>query len=76
MVEFKLYDIPHHMSLQDFCNVCKLPYVGDIHEPRPRDLEAFIGPIVVGEERGVSSLELLAYIFPCFGTSHYLWENV
>ena len=42
------------MSLQDFCNVCKLPYVGDIHEPRPRDLEALIDTIAVGEERGVS----------------------
>ena len=45
MVEFKLYDIPQRMSLQDFCNVCKLPFVGDIHEPCPRDLEAFIGTI-------------------------------
>ena len=76
MVEFKLYDIPQRMSLQDFCNVCKLPFVGDIHEPRPRDLEAFIDTIAVGEERGVSCARAVAYIFPCFGTSHYLCENV
>ena len=64
MVEFKLYDIPQRMSLQDFCNVCKLPFVGDIHEPRPRDLEAFIGTIAVGEERGVSCARAASIHFP------------
>ena len=64
MVEFKHYDIPQRMSLQDFCNVCKLPYVGDIHEPRPRFLEAFIDTIAVGEERGVSCGRAASINFP------------
>jgi len=64
MVEFMLYDIPQRMTLQDFCNVCKLPYVGDIHDPRPRDLEDFIGTIDVGEERGVSRARIASIHFP------------
>ena len=42
MVEFHLYDVPKEMTLYDFCNVCKLPYEGNISEPRPRDVEDFI----------------------------------
>ena len=64
MVEFMLYDIPQCMTLQDFCNACKLPYVGDIHDPRPRDLEDFIGTIAVGEERGVSRARIASIHFP------------
>ena len=52
------------MTLHDFCNVCRLPYVGDIRDPRPRDLEAFIGTIVVGEERGVSRARIASIHFP------------
>ncbi len=64
MVEFMIYDIPQCMTLQDFCNVCKLPYVGDIHDPRPWDLEDFIGSIAVGEERGVSRARIASIHFP------------
>ena len=64
MVEFMIYDVPQCMTLQDFCNVCKLPYVGDIRDPRPRDLEDFIGSIAVGEERGVSRAIIASIHFP------------
>ena len=64
MVEFMIYDVPQCMTLQDFCNVCKLPYVGDICDPRPRDLEDFIGSIAVGEERGVSRARIASIHFP------------
>ncbi len=64
MVEFMIYDVPQCMTLQDFCNVCKLPYVGDIRDPRPRDLEDFIASIVVGEERGVSRARIASIHFP------------
>ncbi len=64
MVEFMIYDVPECRTLQDFCNVCKLPYVGDIRDPRPRDLEDFIGTIVVGEERGVSRARTASIHFP------------
>ena len=52
------------MTLHDFCNACKLPYVGYIHDRRPRDLEDFIGTIVVGQERGVSRARIASIHFP------------
>ena len=55
---------PSACHCRNFCNVCNLPYVEDIHEPRPRDLEAFIDTIVVGEERGVSCARAASIHFP------------
>ena len=66
MVEFHLYDEPKEMRLYDFCNVCKIPYEGNVREPRPRDVEDFIDEVTVGEERGVSEARVASLHFSCF----------
>src|SRR3989337_3705486 len=65
MVEFHLYDVPKKMTLYDFCNVCKIPYEGNVNEPRPRDVEDFIAETTVGEERGVSKARVASFNFFC-----------
>jgi hypothetical protein len=63
-VEFYLYDEHKEMTLYDFCEVCKLPYEGNVSEPRPRDVEDFIAETMVGEERGVSGARVASLHFP------------
>ena len=53
-VEFYLYDEFKEMSLYDFCEVCKIPFVGSFEEPHSSDVENFIDEITVGERRKVS----------------------
>ena len=49
IVSFNLYDIPKEMTLEDFCEVCKLPNEGSPLEPHPRDVSEFIPEVTVGE---------------------------
>ena len=64
-VEFHLYDEVKEMSLHDFCLVCKLPFMGSIEEPHPRDVDRFIDRIVVGEMRKVSDARTTSIHFSC-----------
>ena len=52
------------MTLYDFCDVCKIPFLGSVTEPRPRDEEDFIATTTVGEERGVSEARVASLHFP------------
>jgi len=63
-VEFYLYDEHKEMMIYDFCEVCKLPYEGNVSEPRPRDVDDFIDEVTVGEERGVSEERVASLHFP------------
>ena len=52
-MEFHLYDEVKEMSLHDFCQVCKIPFVGSKEEPHRSDVDGFIDRIVVGETRKI-----------------------
>jgi hypothetical protein len=64
MVSFSLYDVPREMTLEDFCQVCKLPNEGSPLEPHPRDVSEFISEVTVGESRGVSEARVSSLHFP------------
>ena len=64
MVDFYLYDEYKEMTLYDFCEVCKLPYVGSVEEPCPSDMEDFINEVTVGERRRVSEARVASLHFP------------
>jgi hypothetical protein len=53
-VRFKLYAKLHQMTLAEFCNVCLIPFDGDLREPRPAGFEEFYSTLSVGDPRGVS----------------------
>ena len=71
-MEFHLYDEVKEMSLHDFCQVCKIPFVGSIDEPHRSSVEEFTDRIVVGETRKVSDAGILVYIFLFYVTLRYL----
>ena len=71
-MEFYLYDEHKEMPLSDFCQVCKIPFTGNIEEPHRSDAEGFIDMIVVGETRKFPMQELLAYTFLFYVTLQYL----
>ena len=69
---FHLYDEVKEMSLCDFCQVSKIPFVGSIEEPHRSDVDEFIDRIVVGETRKVSMQKLQLHIFLFYVTLRYL----
>ena len=45
-------------------SVCKIPFVGSIEEPHPRDVDGFIDRIDVGETRKVLDARTTSIHFP------------
>jgi hypothetical protein len=62
--QFKLYAEPHQMTLAEFCNVCLIPFDGDMRDPRPAGFEEFYSTLSVGDSRGVSSAIPASLHFP------------
>ena len=52
------------MTLAEFCNVCLIPFNGDMREPRPAGYEEFYSTLPVGDPRGVSSATPASLHFP------------
>ena len=63
MVDFYLYDEYKEMTLREFCEVCKLPFLGIIEEPHRDDVDGFIDTIAVGETRKVSDARITSIHF-------------
>jgi hypothetical protein len=52
------------MTLAEFCNVCLIPFDGNLREPRPAGLEEFYSSLSVEDPRGVSSATPASLHFP------------
>jgi hypothetical protein len=63
-VQFKLYAELHQMPLAEFCNICLIPFDGDMRDPRPAGFEEFYSTLSVGDPRGVSSATPASLHFP------------
>ena len=63
-MDFYLYDEYKEMPLSEFCEVCKLPFLGSVEEPHRDDVEGFIDTIFVGETRKVSDARITSIHFP------------
>ena len=55
-VQFNLYAGTRQIPLTEFCDICSIPSDGEIREPRPEEFEDFHCTLLVGDERGVSSV--------------------
>ena len=55
-VQFNLYVETRQIPLTEFCDICLTPSDGEIREPRPAEFECFYHTLLVGDERGVSSV--------------------
>jgi len=63
-VQFNLYAETHQIPLTDFCDICLIPFDGEIKEPRPAEFEDFYRTLSVGDERWVSSVTATSLQFP------------
>ena len=63
-MDLYLYDEYKEMTLREFCEVCKLPFLGIIEEPHHDDVDGFIDTIAVGETRKVSGARITSIHFP------------
>jgi hypothetical protein len=53
-VLFLLYNKSYSMSLEEFCDACKIPYWGSLDEPPKSDYELFLNSLCNIEDRGVT----------------------
>ena len=63
-VSFHLYDQPYEMTLDRFCQVCKIPNERSALEPHPSDVDDFVFEVTVGESRGVLKARVTSLHFP------------
>ena len=66
-VILNLYEIPIRMNIEEFSEVCKIPYWGTYIEPRKSDRNEFLMSITRSETRGITqatmgSIHFLLYI--------------
>ena len=74
-VLFHLYDRSYAMSLEEFCDACKIPFWGSLSEPRQSEYEMFLNSLCNGEDRGVTQARIKAFTFPLFNILHFLMGN-
>jgi hypothetical protein len=67
-VLFHLYDRSYSMSLEEFCDACKIPFWGSLSEPRQSDYEMFLNSLCNGEDTGVTQARIKCIHFPAI---HY-----
>ena len=63
-VQFNLYVETRQIPLTEFCDICLIPSGGEIGELRPAEFEGFYRTLLVGDERGVSSVTITSLHFP------------
>ena len=63
-MSFDLYAENHQIPLTEFCDICMIPSNGSFAEPRPAEFEAFYRTLIVGDERGVSTIAADGSHFP------------
>ena len=63
-VQFNLYAETRQIPHTEFCDICLIPFDGEIKEPRPAEFEDFYRTLSVGYERGVSSVTATSLQFP------------
>jgi hypothetical protein len=63
-VLFHLYDRSYRMSLEEFCDACKIPYWGSLDEPQKSNYESFLNSLCNGEDRGVTQARIVSIHFP------------
>jgi hypothetical protein len=63
-VLFHLYDRSYAMSLEEFCDACKIPYWGSLDEPLTSKYEPFLNSLCNGEDRGVTQARIVSIHFP------------
>jgi hypothetical protein len=75
-VSFHLYDRSYSMSLEEFCDACKIPFWGSLSEPRQSDYELFLNSLCNCEDRGVTQARIKSiHAFPLFSILHSLMAN-
>jgi hypothetical protein len=52
------------MSLEEFCDACKIPFWGSLNEPQPSDYVMFLASLCNGEDRGVTQARIKSIHFP------------
>jgi hypothetical protein len=62
-VLFDLYEHSYSMSLEEFCDACKLPYWGSLAEPRKSNHDTFLSGLYNGEDRGVTQARIKSIQF-------------
>ena len=63
-MSFDLYAEHHQIPLAEFCEICLIPFDGEIREPRLEEFEGFLHTLTMGEERGVSKARATSLQFP------------
>ena len=63
-VSFDLYAENHQIPLTEFCDICMIPSDRSLVEPRPAEFDGFYCSLIVGDERGVSSVTATSLHFP------------
>ena len=63
-VQFNLYVEPHQIPVTEFCDICLIPSDENLVEPRRAEFDGFYRTLIVGDERGVSSVTAISLHFP------------
>jgi hypothetical protein len=63
-VLFHLYDNSYNISLEEFCDACKIPYWGSLDEPPRSNYELFLTSLCNGEDRGITQARIVSIQFP------------
>jgi hypothetical protein len=63
------------MSLEEFCDACKIPFWGSLDEPPTSNYVMLLASPCNGEDRGVSQARIKVFISPLFVTLHFLMGN-
>ena len=63
-VSFHLYESSYTMSLDEFCDACKIPRWGSVEVPQPAEYAFFLTSLCNGEDRRVTQARLSSIHFP------------
>ena len=74
-VLFTLYDRSYGMSLEEFCDACKIPFWGSLDEPPTSDYVMLLASLCNGEDRGVTQARIKSIHFPAIRYFHFLKGN-